>query len=75
MRDMLAEQLAGQAQNTNDEAEKDNKMVNAMLTKARLDSEAEQKKKLDYMMRLRSINRERESQAMSLKQQEENQKK
>lgn len=67
MRDMLAEQLAGQAQNTNDEAEKDNKMVNAMLTKARLDSEAEQKKKLDYMMRLRSINRERESQAMSLK--------
>jgi len=64
---MLAEQLAGQAQNTNDEAEKDNKMVNAMLTKARLDSEAEQKKKLDYMMRLRSINRERESQAMSLK--------
>jgi len=72
---MLAEQLAGQAQNTNDEAEKDNKMVNAMLTKARLDSEAEQKKKLDYMMRLRSINRERESQAMSLKQQEENQKK
>lgn len=59
LRDMLAEQLKTQKQNSNKEKELDKQFAMQQFMKQQADAEAENQKKLNYRKKLQDINKER----------------